>query len=54
MKLLYRNDKPVSGACGDGRAFTNAEIVNLSNNIYRPLQAAVSDTGRVDGIQENE
>jgi len=30
MKLLYRNDRPVSGACGDGRAFTNAEIMNYN------------------------
>ena len=30
-KILYKNDEPVSGACGDGRALTNAELANWQN-----------------------
>jgi hypothetical protein len=26
-KVLYRNDKAVSGTCDDGRAFTSAELI---------------------------
>ena len=30
-KILYRNDKIVSGACADGRVWTNAELTNWQN-----------------------
>jgi len=30
-KVLYHNDKVVSGTCANGRAFTNAEIINWQN-----------------------
>jgi len=30
-KILFRGNNPVSGTCANGRAFTNAEIINWEN-----------------------
>ena len=27
-RILWNNDEPISGSCGDGRTLTNAEITN--------------------------
>jgi hypothetical protein len=30
-KVFYRDDEAVSGTCADGRAFTDAELINWEN-----------------------
>jgi len=31
LKILYKNGKPISGVCEDGRTLTNAELINREN-----------------------
>ena len=35
-RIFYFNDSIISGVCGDGRAFTNAELINLINLVSSP------------------